>query len=159
MPARGRRTVAFDGETFRKLVQTIRDELTGESRDMTRFPAVCDGGFYEDAGMTERQLQSKFAVMAAHLILYAVEQGFEVTLGDAFRDPRVHGKLGVKMSYSTPNSFHKRRLAIDLNLFKNGKYLASGEEHRPLGLWWETQGGSWGGRFQDPNHYSLGECK
>ena len=46
--------------------------------------------------MTLRQKQSKFAEMAAKLILKAIEMGYEVTLGDAYRDPRLHGELGVK---------------------------------------------------------------
>jgi hypothetical protein len=92
--------------------------------------------------------------MVADLIIKAYELGFEVTLGDAYRDPRVHGAMGERKSYSHPKSAHKVRLAIDLNLFKNGEYL-EGDEHTPLGEWWESQGGSWGGRFADYNHYSL----
>ena len=71
--------------------------------------------------------------------------GYEVTLGDAYRDPRC--------PYGSKSSKHKRRLAIDLNLFKNGQYLEGTESHRPLGEWWESQGGIWGGRFEDGNHY------
>ena len=73
--------------------------------------------------MTLRQKQSKFAEMAAKLILKAIEMGYEVTLGDAYRDPRLHGELGVKKGYGAANSFHKTRLAIDLNLFKDGFFL------------------------------------
>lgn len=115
--------------------------------------------------MTEREQQSHFARMAAELILHALSLGYEVTLGDAFRDPRLHGAVGVKKGYGAASSYHKRRLAIDLNLFKDGKFLASTEDHLPLGSWWEAQGGTWGGRFKnskgqpmsDGNHYSLGE--
>ena len=52
-------------------------------------------------------------------------------------------------------SQHKRRLAIDLLLFKDGKYLTDTKDYAPLGLWWEQQGGAWGGRFEDGNHFSL----
>ena len=58
-------------------------------------------------------------------------------------------------SYGRENSLHKDKLALDLNLFKDGRYLASTEDHEPLGLFWESIGGSWGGRFDDGNHYSL----
>lgn len=97
--------------------------------------------------------------MVANLIVQAVHMGYEVTLGDAYRDPRVHGAMGEKKGYGAANSFHKQRLAIDINLFKDGKYLEGTEAHKPLGLWWEDQGGTWGGRFKTPdgNHYSLGE--
>ena len=97
--------------------------------------------------MNLRQKQSMFAVMAAQLVLKAKELGYEVTLGDAYRDPRV--------DYGSPTSNHRIRLAIDLNLFKDGKYLSKTEDHQPLGEWWESIGGSWGGRFNDGNHYSL----
>ena len=105
--------------------------------------------------MTLREKQSKFARMVAQLILKAYEMGYEVTLGDAYRDPRLHGNVGVKMGYGHSKSCHKIRLAIDLNLFKDGKFLEGSEAHKPLGEWWEKQGGTWGGRFNDGNHYSL----
>ena len=109
--------------------------------------------------MTLREKQSKFARMAAELILKACEMGYEVTIGDAYRDPRLHGEHGVKKGYGSANSFHKLRLAIDLNLFKDGKFLGSSDDHKKLGEWWESKGGAWGGKFKqaDGNHYSLGE--
>lgn len=101
--------------------------------------------------------QSEFARLVPRLIDKAYEMGFEVTLGDAFRDPRVHGDLGVKQGYGHPRSAHKSRLAIDLNLFQGGKFLPGTEAHRPLGEWWEKQHelARWGGRFNDGNHYSM----
>ena len=104
---------------------------------------------------TLRQKQSRFATMVAKLILQANKMGYQVTLGDAFRDPRLHGNMGVKKGYGHFKSAHKLRLAIDLNLFKNGEFLEGSEAHEALGKWWESQGGSWGGRFNDGNHYSL----
>lgn len=106
---------------------------------------------------TLREKQSRFAMMVPRLIDKAIELGYEVTLGDAFRDPRTHGDIGVFKGYGNPSSCHKLRLAIDLNLFKNGKFLGSTEDHRPLGEWWKSQGGTWGGDFaqSDGNHYSF----
>ena len=107
--------------------------------------------------MTLRQKQSKFAYMVAKLILKAYELGYEVTLGDAYRDPRLHGSVGIKAGYGHSKSAHKVRLAIDLNLFKNGTFLPTTEDHRELGEWWEKQDPMcrWGGRFNDGNHYSF----
>ena len=99
--------------------------------------------------------QRIFTRMVADLILFAYENGYELTFGDAYRDPRVHGAVGVKDSYSSANSVHKERLAVDFNLFKDGKFLTATEDHKPLGEFWESIGGTWGGRFQDGNHYSL----
>lgn len=102
-------------------------------------------------------LQAEFTRLVPRLIDKAHELGFDVTLGDAYRDPRVHGALGVKMGYGHAKSGHKQRLAIDLNLFKDGKFLESTEAHRALGEWWEKQHtlARWGGRFNDGNHYSF----
>lgn len=107
--------------------------------------------------LTLRQLQSLFALHVADLIIRAKTMGYDVTLGDAYRDPRVHGNLGVKLGYGHAKSGHKRRLAIDLNLFKDGEFLEGSDAHRPLGEWWESQheAARWGGRFNDANHYSF----
>jgi hypothetical protein len=96
--------------------------------------------------MSLRKQQSKFAKMIPLLILFAYEKGYEITIGD------VWAKTG-----HCKGSFHYKRLAIDLNLFKNGKYLKNTEDHKSLGLFWESIGGSWGGCWKDGNHYSLGE--
>ena len=97
--------------------------------------------------MTKLEAQQKFAKMVPRLIDKAHELGFSVTLGDAYRDPRV--------PYGSKNSLHRQRLALDINLFRDGKYLSATEDHRQLGEWWESIGGAWGGRFNDGNHYSL----
>ena len=82
--------------------------------------------------------------MVADLIVFAYDSGYELTFGDAY------AKTGHRKE-----SLHYIRLAIDLNLFRNGAYLTSTADHLPLGLYWESIGGSWGGRFNDGNHYSL----
>jgi len=94
--------------------------------------------------MTLRQKQSVFARKVALLIGYAYEKGFEITFADAYATDG-----------HSSNSLHYSRLAIDLNLFKNGKYLAETEDHKVLGEFWESIGGAWGGRFNDGNHYSM----
>ena len=104
---------------------------------------------------TLRQKQSRFARMVSELIAQATAMGYEVTLGDAYRDPRVFGAVGEAQGYGNADSLHKQRLAIDLNLFRNGRLLASTRAHQGLGELWEMRGGTWGGRFDDGNHYSL----
>lgn len=107
--------------------------------------------------MSLRQTQSEFAALIPRLIDKAVALGFDVTLGDVYRDPRVFGDIGIKQGYGHPRSAHKQRLAVDLNLFKDGVFMASSEAHRELGEWWEQQHSlaRWGGRFDDGNHYSF----
>ena len=96
-----------------------------------------------------RQKQSRFARMVAQLINHATVLGYEVTFAEAYRSPEEAKRRGFK------NTNHTKRLAIDLNLFKNGSYQRSTKAHEPLGLYWESIGGAWGGRFNDGNHYSL----
>lgn len=108
--------------------------------------------------MTLGEKQRLFATRLLPRLLRKAEQlGYEVTLGDAYRDPRAFGDLGESVGYGNAYSCHKVRLAIDLNLFKNGKYLSKTSDHLELGEWWEKQhpDACWGGRFEDGNHYSL----
>ena len=94
--------------------------------------------------MTLGQKQRLFARKLPLLIAYAYERGYEITLGDAFASTG-HRK----------ESLHYLKLAIDLNLFKDGRYLRSTKSHQFLGEFWESMGGTWGGRFGDGNHYSM----
>ena len=107
--------------------------------------------------MTLGDKQELFMELLPSLLNKAFEMGFRLRGGDLFRDPRVHGELGVKMGYGHPSSAHKNKLAIDLNLFRDGRFLGGTEDHRQLGEWWEQQHElcRWGGRFNDGNHYSL----
>jgi len=105
--------------------------------------------------MTLGQKQRHFTRLVGLLIEYAYQNGYELTFGDAYRDPKVHGQFGEKKSYSAAKSVHKLRLAVDFNLFKDGKYLTATEDYTKLGEYWESLGGSWGGRFNDGNHFSL----
>jgi hypothetical protein len=102
--------------------------------------------------------QQKFAHMVAQLIIYVHSlPGHAVTFGDAYRDPRC--------GYGHSKSLHRMRLAVDLNLFVNGEYITCTGEladlhwilYEKVGKFWESIGGSWGGRFEnsDPNHFSL----
>jgi hypothetical protein len=100
--------------------------------------------------------QDKFTGMVARLIDKAHELGYQVSGGEWWRTPD-QARLNAARGTGTITSLHCDRLAWDLNLFKDGRYLTDTESHRPLGEWWESIGGSWGGRFPkgDANHYSL----
>ena len=85
--------------------------------------------------------------MVGQLIAYADSLGYELTFGDAYRSPKV--------KYGHKRSLHRKRLAVDLNLFIDGKWMKKTKDFRKLGQHWESLGGSWGGRFGDGNHFSL----
>lgn len=112
--------------------------------------------------MTLRQRQSLFARLICQHILWLYEQGYEVTLGEAWRPPEmvlIYAEQGI----GSLTSVHPEKLALDINLFRGGRYLTSTESHRASGEKWEKRHPlcRWGGRFKtdkgpDGNHYSLG---
>ncbi|MDM4069633.1 M15 family metallopeptidase, partial [Escherichia coli] len=92
----------------------------------------------------------------ADLIHWAQEHGYRLTFGEAYRTPE-QAALNAKSGKGIRNSLHTLRLAVDFNLFINGEYQADTDAYRPLGEYWESIGGTWGGRFSraDGNHFSL----
>lgn len=99
--------------------------------------------------MTLGQKQRAFTLCISQLITFAYGLGLELSFGDAYRDPRV--------PYGHPESTHRSRLAVDFNLFKDGKFLYKTEDHKVLGDYWKTLHplARWGGDFRDGNHYSF----
>lgn len=109
--------------------------------------------------------QEEFSRDVALLIQEAIRQGFGVRLGEVFR-PIEMQQLYVQTGRSkTMNSQHLKKLAIDLNLIKDGK-LCTRAQIEPLGDWWEALnpknrwGGSWRGlveskksNFVDAPHF------
>lgn len=105
------------------------------------------------------QKQKAFSVLVADLILQADFLGYEVTLGEAWRPPETARKY-AEDGRGTANSNHCQKIAIDLNLFKDGVWLTKTSQYQELGLWWEEQSTDglrccWGGRFGDGNHFSV----
>jgi hypothetical protein len=88
--------------------------------------------------------RSKFTVYLADLINFMLSKGYTP----------LHGKDGLK---HMKNSLHYEGLAVDIDLFKDGRYLVSTEDHRQFGEYWESLDSecAWGGRFKDGNHYSI----
>ncbi|MDQ7768320.1 M15 family metallopeptidase [Serratia nevei] len=107
--------------------------------------------------MTLSEKQQLFTKLIAQLILWADEKGYRLTFGEAYRTPE-QAALNAKKGNGIRNSLHTKRLAVDLNLFINGQYQTNSAAYLPLGEYWESIGGSWGGRFRDRpdgNHFSF----
>lgn len=105
--------------------------------------------------------QQRFVMCISKLLNYIHSKNYAVTFGDAYRDPRIHGDFGFNKnkSYSAKKSVHKLRLAVDFNLFVNGKYIQDGNHlvWKELGEYWESldPDARWGGHFKDANHFSF----
>lgn len=91
--------------------------------------------------------QRDFSLMVARLIDFIYSNGMECTGGELWRTPYQQAKYFLDGKSKTLHSKHLQRLAIDLNLFINNRYITDPEKYRPLGEYWESIGGRWGGRF------------
>lgn len=115
--------------------------------------------------MTLGEKQRLFVKLVGRLIEWAYAQGYELSFGDAYRDPRL-ARLNAAAGIGIANSLHTRRLAIDLNLFTDSApdldddiYQADSDAYRPLGEYWKSLHPlcCWGGDFDKPdgNHFAL----
>lgn len=112
--------------------------------------------------MTLGEKQELFSVLLESLLTKARHMGYKVRCGMLERSVTeqqhliAQGKSKIKMRDAAKGP-HVNKLAIDLNLFKDGLWLNRTEDHQALGEWWEEQHPlcRWGGRFSDGNHYSL----
>ncbi|MCZ5325580.1 M15 family metallopeptidase [Escherichia coli] len=108
--------------------------------------------------MTLSEKQQLFTVMVINLIHWAEERGYRLTFGEAYRTPE-QAALNAKKGSGISNSLHTQRLVPwILTCLLTDQYQTRTEDYLPLGEYWESLGGSWGGRFKsrpDGNHFSL----
>lgn len=109
--------------------------------------------------MTLGEQQRRFLPMVAKLIDFAYAQGYELTAGECYRSPE-QAALNAQHGSGIANSLHTLRLAVDLQLFKNGQYLTDSAAYKVLGEFWKAldPAAAWGGDFHtrpDGNHFSL----
>ena len=109
--------------------------------------------------MTLGQMQRIFVRNIASLIIWAYENGYELTFGEAFRT-KEQAELNAKAGKGIALSVHMDRLGIDFNLFVNGVYKTKTEDYAPMGTAWKNLHplNRWGGDFvklKDGNHFSM----
>jgi len=105
------------------------------------------------------QKQRRFLPLLAKLIDYAYAQGFELIAGECYRSPE-QAALNAQHGTGIANSLHTLRLAVDLQMFKDGIYLTDPIAYKALGEFWKTLDPdcAWGGDFKtlvDADHFSL----
>lgn len=93
--------------------------------------------------------QHAFLQDVAKLLVFGAQSNFILTGGELWR-PQEMQEIYFKAGKSkTLTSNHTRRLAVDLNIFLPNMVLATLEQIRPLGAFWEALGplNRWGGNF------------
>ena len=102
--------------------------------------------------------QAHFLLSACKLIQYATAQGWTVTGGELERTSE-QAAIYAKSGNGIINSLHCARRAIDLNLYdSNGVLKADRNSLEQIGKYWESLGGTWGGRFtkiDDSRHFEM----
>lgn len=109
--------------------------------------------------MTLGQKQKQFPLLLCKLIDFIYASGYEVTFGELWR-PVETAALYAKQGKGSANSLHCIRLAADLNVFLEGRFLTDGKLYEFAGVYWESLSRdglvcAWGGRFGDGNHFSI----
>lgn len=103
-------------------------------------------------------MQSLHVRYVGQLIDWATKAGYELTWGETYRTPE-QALINAANGSGIVHSLHLIRLAVDLNLFKDGQLLQAVEDYQPLGEHWESLDPlcCWGGRFHrvDVFHFSL----
>lgn len=126
--------------------------------------------------------QREFARCLVQLYTKILVDGLEFTLGESVRTaeqaainslsltdrariramletkyPIVANAIGVSVSVGIKNSVHQKKLAQDLNLFKDGKFLDDAADYLPYGEFWKSLNplARWGGDWGDSDHFSF----
>ena len=94
------------------------------------------------------------------LFQFIDQQGYKFTYGEAMRSPE-QAELYAKEGKGIADSLHCKRLAIDINLFKDNVYLDKTEDYEFAGKYWDSLSpvNRWGGVFKraDGNHFERNE--
>lgn len=105
------------------------------------------------------QKQQIFSHNVGLLINYICFMGYNLTLGEIYR-PKEQAQLYAKQGKGIIDSLHCKKLAVDINLFKNGEYLDKSEAYEFAGKYWEKLDplNRWGGRWEklpDGCHFEM----
>jgi hypothetical protein len=111
--------------------------------------------------MTLLEAETIFTRNIARLIEHIFSCGYKCTLGEAFRT-KEQAEINANKGIGIKDSLHRKRLAIDINLFSpEGKYLSDTKDYELFGIYWESlhKHNRWGGKFKraDGNHFEMQE--
>lgn len=117
--------------------------------------------------MTLLEKQLLFFELCVKLFIWLLANGYRAKWGQTLRtiaEAAANAASGAGISHS----LHLLGLAVDLLVFKDGRYLKTVEDYRPLGEYWKTLHPlcRWGGDFTklingeivaapDADHFSV----
>lgn len=108
--------------------------------------------------MTLNEKQHIFAMNVSKLLQHVEAQGLTCSIGEIFRT-REQAEIYVKQGKGILDSQHCKKLAVDLFLFSNGKFLQDKKDYYALGEYWKTlhTDNRWGGDFPrvDSVHFEM----
>ncbi|MFG6485271.1 glycoside hydrolase family 19 protein [Roseateles sp. BYS78W] len=112
--------------------------------------------------------QSVFLLQVCELVKKASELGFSASAGELYRTPEQQAMHVRNGRSTTMASQHLKRLAIDLNFFRDAPdgrplLISDVETLRPIGQYWESLDAAnrWGGNwtnFKDTPHFERREA-
>lgn len=108
--------------------------------------------------MTLNEKQHIFAMNLSKLLQYVEATGLTCSVGEVFRT-KEQAEIYVKEGKGILDSQHCKKLAVDLFLFSNGKFLDKKDDYKSLGEYWESLNAEnrWGGKFPrvDSVHFEM----
>lgn len=109
--------------------------------------------------MSLNKKQARFTYKMAQLIVWAKEEmGIDVFGEELWRTPEM-AEIYAERGTGIKNSVHRKKLALDIKILRDGKLIWDGDEYRILGEKWESmdEDARWGGRMRrrDIYHYSF----
>ena len=87
--------------------------------------------------MTLNDKQHIFAMNLSKLLQYVESLGYTCSIGEVFRTPE-QAEIYAKQGKGIKDSQHCKKLAVDLFLFSNGKYLQQKSDYELLGEYWKS---------------------
>ncbi len=106
------------------------------------------------------ELQQLFARDTILLFQHIIDEGYTFTYGEAMRSAE-QAEIYAKEGKGIVDSLHCKRLAIDINLFKDGVYIEDAEQYKHFGIFWEklspTNRGGYAFKRADSNHFERNE--
>ena len=102
--------------------------------------------------------QTIFSKNVGLLLHWLTVNGYEYRIKEVQR-PQVVANYYTKTGRGIKKSLHIESLAIDIDLFKNGKYLRLAADYEAAGRFWVSLGMIWGGIFKrkDGRHFQWGD--